>query len=307
MGGDIRLESEEGKGTEIIFHLPITTNNRPASLSRLPRSESMTWSIPSRPDNGMERKDIQPITKLALYTRNHQTWQILRDIFTSIGVTVTNESNTNPMDVNTDKATISPVLLEMELFEHMPSLHLKLLGSEKPPCLVLFNEKERGPLFPSVTEAENIILIRRPLALHRLAQCFKEPSKYMGGKTLPKIRTRAPHVAEEEFSKPSLSSQRQELAIKDAATGKTIRWDTSDSVYPISDESSIPRRKRILMVEDNEVNGKMGMKLLAIAGYDAELAEDGEVALTKITESGSNYDVILMDCQVSPLVYRSHV
>jgi DNA-binding response OmpR family regulator len=48
------------------------------------------------------------------------------------------------------------------------------------------------------------------------------------------------------------------------------------------------------------VNGKMGLKLLAIAGYVGELAEDGEAALENIMDHGADYDVVLMDCQVCP-------
>jgi CheY-like chemotaxis protein len=42
----------------------------------------------------------------------------------------------------------------------------------------------------------------------------------------------------------------------------------------------------------------MGLKLLKIAGYDGELADDGTVALKMITRPGVRYDVVLMDCQV---------
>jgi hypothetical protein len=61
----------------------------------------------------------------------------------------------------------------------------------------------------------------------------------------------------------------------------------------------MPEKQRVLMVEDNEINGKMALKLLSIAGYDPELAVDGAVALEKITAPDNHYDVILMDCQVS--------
>ena len=54
------------------------------------------------------------------------------------------------------------------------------------------------------------------------------------------------------------------------------------------------------MVEDNEVNGRMGLKLLSIAGYSTELAEDGAVALEMITKPGVKYDIVLMNCQVHP-------
>ena len=82
---------------------------------------------------------------------------------------------------------------------------------------------------------------------------------------------------DETIEKIWLASKRSGMVPKAAENKKTVRWQ--HSVGEMNGES-----KKILMVEDNEVNGKTALKLLSIAGYDADLAEDGSVAL-KIQQS----------------------
>ncbi len=53
---------------------------------------------------------------------------------------------------------------------------------------------------------------------------------------------------------------------------------------------------RILVAEDNELNGEIILELLRSVGFDAELAENGKIALKKFTESEpGTFGIILMD------------
>ncbi|MBN8548066.1 MAG: response regulator [Deltaproteobacteria bacterium] len=56
------------------------------------------------------------------------------------------------------------------------------------------------------------------------------------------------------------------------------------------------KRSRILLVEDNQVNQVLAVRLLEKKGYDVCVADDGMDALSKL-EQGS-FDLILMDCQM---------
>jgi PAS domain S-box-containing protein len=56
------------------------------------------------------------------------------------------------------------------------------------------------------------------------------------------------------------------------------------------------RGARILVVEDNDLNQEVATGLLRDAGFLVDLAEDGQVALTKIR--ANHYDIVLMDMQM---------
>jgi GAF domain-containing protein/DNA-binding response OmpR family regulator len=56
---------------------------------------------------------------------------------------------------------------------------------------------------------------------------------------------------------------------------------------------------RILLAEDNPVNQKLALRLLERMGYRADVAENGQEAISAVEES--NYDVILMDIQMPEL------
>jgi CheY-like chemotaxis protein/HPt (histidine-containing phosphotransfer) domain-containing protein len=66
------------------------------------------------------------------------------------------------------------------------------------------------------------------------------------------------------------------------------------------DSGSEPDRQastlRVLVAEDNEVNQLVACDLLAHAGYSADIASNGQMALEAML--ASPYDVILMDCQM---------
>jgi CheY-like chemotaxis protein len=56
---------------------------------------------------------------------------------------------------------------------------------------------------------------------------------------------------------------------------------------------------RILLAEDNAVNQKLAMRLLANMGYSADLAGDGVKVLEAL--GATDYDVVLMDVQMPEL------
>ena len=57
--------------------------------------------------------------------------------------------------------------------------------------------------------------------------------------------------------------------------------------------------KRLLLVEDNELNREIALEILKDAGYQVETANDGNVAVDMISQSKPGYfDLILMDIQM---------
>ncbi|APW38948.1 hypothetical protein RD110_18505 [Rhodoferax koreense] len=61
------------------------------------------------------------------------------------------------------------------------------------------------------------------------------------------------------------------------------------------------RGARILLVEDNELNQQVASELLQDAGFEVDVADNGQVALDKVTAARARrqlYDVVLMDMQM---------
>ena len=57
--------------------------------------------------------------------------------------------------------------------------------------------------------------------------------------------------------------------------------------------------KKILLVEDNELNQEIAQTILEDAGFSVETANDGVIAVEKIRQAKSrDYDLILMDIQM---------
>ena len=57
--------------------------------------------------------------------------------------------------------------------------------------------------------------------------------------------------------------------------------------------------KRILLVEDNELNREIAMEFLTEAGFVVDSAEDGAIAVQKMEQAApGQYDLILMDIQM---------
>lgn len=57
--------------------------------------------------------------------------------------------------------------------------------------------------------------------------------------------------------------------------------------------------KKILLVEDNELNREIATAIMQEIGLDVDIAEDGTDAVNIMSsERGSNYDLIFMDIQM---------
>ena len=98
------------------------------------------------------------------------------------------------------------------------------------------------------------------------------------------------------ISKPLFPSDLHSVLEK--CIGKEIPVKTKVSEYDF-------KGKRILLVEDNEMNREIATEILEEAGFTVDIAEDGDIAVEKVRHSvvngdgeGIDYDAILMDIQM---------
>ena len=68
---------------------------------------------------------------------------------------------------------------------------------------------------------------------------------------------------------------------------------------PVQLNTEAFKGKKILLVEDNELNREIAVEILKEAGFEVESAADGEIAVRKMEQAADGqYDLILMDIQM---------
>ena len=61
----------------------------------------------------------------------------------------------------------------------------------------------------------------------------------------------------------------------------------------------LPSKRKVLVVEDNELNSEIAMAILNEYGFQVDTAEDGAEAVEKIRNSApGDYELVLMDIQM---------
>jgi len=80
-----------------------------------------------------------------------------------------------------------------------------------------------------------------------------------------------------------------------AALGKTSATEDNNTRNEMPKERSVDHL-RVLLAEDNPINQKVALRMLAKLGYRADAVADGLEVLQTLQQV--RYDVILMDCQM---------
>ena len=95
-------------------------------------------------------------------------------------------------------------------------------------------------------------------------------------------------------AKPMFMSDIRETLM--AAIGQKLAG-ADDNILPAADLDF--RGRRILLVEDNELNSEIAVALLSEYGFQVDTAEDGAEAVEKVKNSRpGDYDLVLMDVQM---------
>ena len=97
-------------------------------------------------------------------------------------------------------------------------------------------------------------------------------------------------------SKPMFMSDLRESLLDALGHQKT---DDSPCAFPASDQTRNFEGKKILLVEDNELNTEIAIEILSEYGFVVSTAENGQEAVEKVSaaEPGA-YDLVLMDIQM---------
>ena len=78
-----------------------------------------------------------------------------------------------------------------------------------------------------------------------------------------------------------------------------VPFGAEPACRPVQLNAEAFKGKKILLVEDNELNREIAVEILKEAGFEVESAEDGEIAVRKMKQAADGqYDLILMDIQM---------
>lgn len=112
------------------------------------------------------------------------------------------------------------------------------------------------------------------------------------------------HVIEEEAkdagvtafcSKPIFMSDLKDVLLRVSGQQVVVEEQSSST----KKETDSFKGKRLLLVEDNELNREIALEILSEYGFHMDTAENGEEALEKVAASRSgDYDLVLMDIQM---------
>lgn len=110
------------------------------------------------------------------------------------------------------------------------------------------------------------------------------------------IEKEARAVGVNEFITKPLFESRLTVALKGIVDGER-RYSARDYLTNISRCNY--QGKRVLLVEDNELNSEIAEEILSMAGLEVETAEDGKVAVEKVSNHPEGYyDLVFMDIQM---------
>ncbi len=99
-------------------------------------------------------------------------------------------------------------------------------------------------------------------------------------------------------NKPIFLSELRETLVS-VIEKRTPDRDTASSALASEDEIKLFKGKRLLLVEDNELNREIAEEILLESGFEVETAEDGKIAVEKVSSSAPGYySLILMDIQM---------
>ncbi len=100
-------------------------------------------------------------------------------------------------------------------------------------------------------------------------------------------------------NKPIFLSELRETLVSCLEAGKGKKEESGEATVVTAAEAEAFKGKRILLVEDNELNREIAEELLLESGFEVETAEDGSIAVEKVKAADAgHYDLVLMDVQM---------
>ncbi len=111
------------------------------------------------------------------------------------------------------------------------------------------------------------------------------------------IENEAREAGVDTFIAKPLFKSRLITVFKEVVNGEKAESDTKSALSDIAEMDY--STKRVLLVEDNELNREIAQEILGMTGLSIEVAENGKIALDMVSASADGYyDLVFMDIQM---------
>ncbi|KAI8980625.1 hypothetical protein BD414DRAFT_516347 [Trametes punicea] len=284
MSGTIEVDSEEGVGTTFTVKLPITLPSRSSS--------------PTSARSSM----LKAQKRIRVVYRNPRTQEQFIRLWSQYGYAALSGS---PMSTASELVEgVDVIWTDTETVSQSATLR-SLITSSATAGVVMFvvhsDSQDLSLLEPELWQGQNVVLVKRPVIMHTIAEWVEDPEAHMERHiksakvrfALPK-ETRTRDAVEEKEDHPQTDEDAAAARHEISLTPLTHIKSTTDT-----QEATLNVLEKVLLVEDNPVNQRLGCRLLEKLGYEVMTANDGQQAIDAIHKTF--FACCLMDCQMPVL------
>lgn len=272
MNGQLRLKSEEGKGSRFTISLPFTIPSETEAIESGAQPLAAIGSPPSRPQSmtpPLERNSSEFLLVGSKLSRNLSPTIIEKK--DSSGSMNSSESQ------NSERSEIDRIVHAISSLRVSPS------SSESSTA-----PRPATSTSPISPRTNNILdsINASPPTLHPLTAPHPQPGQeVIKGSAVPLKAVRVP-----EESLPASSSKIPPSIPMIESSG-----ETSGSKGSANDR---PGRLKVLVAEDDPINSKIIKKRMEKLGHEVSLTVNGAECADLFMKTGKEFDIVLMDMQV---------
>ncbi|KAI0756054.1 hypothetical protein C8Q80DRAFT_1093163 [Daedaleopsis nitida] len=299
MSGTVDVESVEGEGSTFTVQLPVTLPSRSPSPAIPPQSQS--------PQQGTKR--------IRVVYRNPRSQEQFIRLWKLYGYTALPGAHLSP--VSELEKDVDTIWTDSDTVASSPGLRRLMSSPESVAVFVVHSDiNDLAPLEPDLNEGRNVVLVKRPVIMHTVVEWIEAPGERLGAHVkASKVRFALPRDGNGDekdnspepgsrqdvsVSSPVLSREKDQTNLEIQANGHGRRREEGNTPTTATLPTTSPSEKlKVLLVEDNMINQRLGCRLLEKLGYEVMTANDGKQALDALRKT--YFVCCLMDCQMPVL------
>jgi signal transduction histidine kinase len=308
MNGQLRLRSEEGRGTRFVIQFPFDLPD--AEIEAVPGAEasaSPAGSITPQPDSHIPAilpgSDQGERTLIAPSLSRHASDGEKKDSSSNVAARRSSaESLISKASLRSFKSGSSQRSDVDRLIDAIQEPHLIGRGDASPgarslrPALTKRNSLDPGAARMRSRSLEHISS-QSVVPPHKRSVQFEHPGEVtVPGSSAPVTALKVP----DEGGDSPTDVRPKPGSILGEIQGDTPIWPSAEP------ENLSANHMRVLVAEDDPVNSRIVKKRLEKLGHDVHLTVNGEECSSAYCDNSRDIDVVLMDMQVSTMCFRPY-